>query len=87
MVRAQQIMRQKSSVFWDLNNTGCQINYKELFMVKVALEKLDEGLSNFTILLRIDNTTAMSYVNCMGGVKFEKYNELAHKIWQWAKKR
>ena len=26
-------------------------------------------------------------MNQMGGVKFEKYNELAHKIWQWAEKR
>ena len=80
----------------DINNThGCweqyqkrwHINYKELFVVKIALEFLANDLQNSRILLRIDNTTAVAYINKMGGTRFPKLNALAREIWQWAESR
>lgn len=63
------------------------INYKELLAVKYALENLVSGKQFYRILLRVDNTTAISYVNKMGSVRFSKFNKLAREIWQWAEKR
>ena len=63
------------------------INYRELLAVKLALCKLADNMENSQILLRVDNTTAISYVNKMGGTKHNKYNMLAKEIWQWAEKK
>lgn len=43
--------------------------------------------SNINILLGIDNTTAIAYVNRMGGTQFPELNSLARQIWQWAETR
>ena len=32
----------------------------------------------------IDNTTAVTYVNKMGGTQSHACNEIAQNIWQWA---
>ncbi|XP_053993928.1 uncharacterized protein LOC128884526 [Hylaeus volcanicus] len=39
------------------------------------------------ILLRVDNTTAISYINRMGGVQFEKLNRLSKNLWKWCEQR
>lgn len=73
--------------FWDKNQSSFHINYKELLAVKFGLEKLASKTQNSQILLRIDNTTAIAYVNRMGSVKYSNFNDLAREIWQWAEKR
>lgn len=39
------------------------------------------------IVLRIDNATALSYINRMGGVQHLKLNGLPSEIWQWCEIR
>lgn len=73
--------------FWSASQIGWHINYKELFTVWLALQELANNSSDCQILLRIDNTTAIAYINKMGGTRYPKYNALARKIWQWAEKR
>ncbi|OXU26260.1 hypothetical protein TSAR_007120 [Trichomalopsis sarcophagae] len=73
--------------FWTEEQKNFHINYKELFAVKLALEKLVAHLRNCQILLRVDNTTAIAYINRMGGIRYESYNKLAKEIWQWAENR
>ena len=73
--------------FWSLDEKKRHINYLELLTVEIALKNLASHLQNAKILLRIDNTTALSYVNKMGGVRFDLYSKLARKIWQWAESR
>lgn len=51
------------------------------------MERLAVNARRCQILLRIDNRTAISYVNKMGGIKYSKYNALSKKIWQWAEER
>lgn len=63
------------------------INYLELLAVNLALLGLANNLKDCAILLRIDNTTAISYVNRMGGVSYPNLHELAKKIWGWAEDR
>ena len=73
--------------FWEKDTIKLQINYKELLAVKLALEKLADKLRNCWLLLRIDNATAIAYVNKMGGTRYAHLNSLAHAIWQWAEQR
>ena len=58
--------------FWSESEANYHINYKELLAVKLALEGLGEGLENCNSLLRIDNSTAVAYVNEMGGVRLKR---------------
>lgn len=72
---------------WSKDEINLHINYKELLAVKLALLNLCDKLHSCAILLRIDNTTALSYINKMGGVRYKKYNILARSIWKWAESR
>lgn len=38
-------------------------------------------------MLRIDNTTTISYINHIDGVRFKKLSDLAKSIWEWCEKR
>lgn len=73
--------------FWNEKEKLESINYRELLVVKLALARLADKVSNCQVLLRIDNTTAISYINKMGGIKYQKYNKLTRSIWQWAEAR
>ena len=73
--------------FWSLEQSQFHINYKELLTVLFAIRKLPNTRDNSQILLRVDNTTAIPYINKMGGVRHSKYNKLARAIWQWAEER
>ena len=73
--------------FWNEKEKKLHINYLELLTIKIALTELGNNLHDCQILLRVDNTTAICYINRMGGVKNEKYHLLAKEIWDWAKKK
>lgn len=59
------------------------INYLDLKATFFGLTCFAAQKQNCEILLRIDNTTAVSYINRMGGIKYPKLNAIAKKIWQW----
>lgn len=71
--------------FWDKKQRKQHINFLELKAVGID-ERLDLNLRNFNAL-KVDNTTAISYINKMGGIKYQKFNCLAKKIWKWAESR
>lgn len=73
--------------FWSPLELKFHINYLELFAIKLALDSLASEVSNCQILLRVDNTTALSYINKMGGVRLGTFGKLARCIWQWAESR
>lgn len=77
----------KSHGFWNLNERKFHINYLELLAAFFALKCFAAHLTNSNILCRIDNTTAISYINRMGSIQFPKLNDLARKIWQWCEDR
>lgn len=74
-------------VSWTLLETQHHINYLELLAAFFALKCFASELKNCEILLRIDNTTAISYINRMGSVQFPLLNDLAKNIWQWCEAR
>ena len=61
----------KNSIYgiWTKEQIKMHINYKELLAVKFGFKILAKNCENCHILLRIDNTTAISYINKMGGVR------------------
>ena len=72
---------------WDRSQLNYHINFKELLAVKIALENLTLDCFNCHILLRIDNTTAISYINKMGGVRIKAYCNVARDIWKLAEEK
>lgn len=46
-----------------------------------------QDFSNISILCRIDNNTAISYINRMGGIQYPSLNAIVKDIWQWGEAR
>nr|CAH7765682.1 unnamed protein product [Callosobruchus chinensis] len=77
----------KSHGFWSLEEKTHHINYLELKAAFFGLRCCASNRHSENILLRIDNTTAVAYINRMGGVQHPKLNSLCRKIWQWCEER
>lgn len=73
--------------YWKENELKYHINYLELQAAFFGLKCFAQDVSNCSILMRIDNTTAISYINRMGGIQFPHLNELTKCIWQWCESR
>lgn len=72
---------------WSESEKLHHINYLELLAASFGLKCFAKDLRNCNILLRIDNTTAISYINRMGGIRFKKLSDLAKTIWKWCEER
>lgn len=79
--------KEKAAGFWTQEESQFHINYLELLAAFIALKSFTKDLENCEILLRLDNTTAISFVNRMGGVQFPLLNNLSRLIWQWCEHR
>ncbi|KAG6456482.1 hypothetical protein O3G_MSEX009753 [Manduca sexta] len=77
----------KRSGRWKDTEKIHHINYLELMAAFLGLKSFANELRNCAILLRIDNTTAISYINRMGGVQHAHLNNLARSLWQWCEQR
>ncbi|XP_018370127.1 PREDICTED: uncharacterized protein LOC108765778 [Trachymyrmex cornetzi] len=73
--------------FWNKTEREQHINFLELKAIQLALKNFEIELENSNVLLKVDNTTAISYINKMGGVKYQKFNHLAKEIWKWDETR
>ena len=71
---------------WSLSEQSIHINVLELIAAQYVLASLCDKLSNCHIRMMIDNKTAVSYINGMGGRK-SLCNTIARKIWLWCKDR
>ena len=60
--------------FWNETEKGLHINHLELLAAFYALRCYAAELRDKEILLRIDNTTALSYINKMGGTHVKSLN-------------
>nr|XP_015839412.1 PREDICTED: uncharacterized protein LOC107398741 [Tribolium castaneum] len=68
--------------FWDSLDKKEHINFLELKAVFFGLRCFAAEAASCNILLRIDNTTAVAYINRMGSIKYPKLASLSRKIWQ-----
>ena len=71
---------------WTPDEASMHINYLELKAVWFAIRTFLKDKRNVHVRLNVDNTTALAYINNMGG-KIKPYNELARKIWLWCIER
>lgn len=71
---------------WSEDEGSYHINQLELLAVYLTLQSFCSSMCNVHIRALIDNTTAVTYVNKMGGMK-ENLNELARKLLIWCKNR
>lgn len=78
---------ERANGFWNASEAQNHINLLELKAAFFGLKCFAKNERNKEILLRIDNTTALSYINRYGGVQFYHLNEIARDIWQWCEKR
>lgn len=72
---------------WNPEEQNLHINVLELMAAFFALRCFADKLRDCSILLRIDNTAAVSYINRMGGVKFQNLNHVSRLIWCWCEHR
>ncbi|XP_067214193.1 uncharacterized protein [Linepithema humile] len=72
---------------WSIKEQSLDINHLELRAALLALKSFAGDLTNQQILLRVDNTTALAYINRMGSVKSTTLHELATEFWKWCEDR
>lgn len=77
----------RSHGLWSVMERANHINYLELLAAFFGLKCFASHLQNCNILCRIDNTTAISYINRFGSVRFPHLNSLTREIWRWCEQR
>lgn len=69
--------------WWSNEEKEKHINYLELKAIFYGLKCMAKNLKSCNILIRVDNTTAISYINRMGSIQHPTLCQLAKEIWQW----
>ncbi|RLU18493.1 hypothetical protein DMN91_008850 [Ooceraea biroi] len=78
--------RKQTHGWWSDQDRDEHINFLELKAVEYALRSFVDNLHSRDILLRVDNTTAIAYINRGGSLRFPKLSALAKSIWQWSER-
>ena len=72
---------------WTMKERRHHINFLELLAAFLALKSFVRGRKNITILLLLDNVTAIAFINRMGGTHSVRLSDLAVEIWDWCIQR
>jgi len=72
---------------WSAQEQTMHINYLELLAAILAVKIFLKDPSGISLLLQLDNATAATYINNMGGVVSNQLTELAKELWTWALNR
>ena len=83
---AHDVTNTKNSGVWSVEEKENHINFLELKAAFLALKAFCNGANDEHIQLYLDNTTAIKYLNKMGGRK-KLLNKLAKDIWLWCIER
>ena len=78
---------QRTRGLWSEKESQDHINVLELRAAFFALKSFLPTQTNKVICLKLDNTTAVSYLNNLGGTHCPQLLHLAIAIWDWCKKR
>ena len=68
---------------WTDEEAKAHINCLEIKAAFLALQSFSTILSETHVQIELDNTTAVSYINCMGGSRSKECNNLARQIVLW----
>ena len=72
---------------WSPEERCRHINCLELMGASLAVKTFAKDRENLNIRLRMDNTTAIAYVNRMGGTHSHQLSAIASSLWQWCLQR
>ena len=72
---------------WTAEEATHHINYLELLAAFLAIKAFGKDWRDTAVLLRMDNITAVSYVNHKGGTTSLKLCKLAITMWTWCTSR
>lgn len=72
---------------WNSKELTLHINCLELLAARYATQAFVQERTNQTILLWIDNRSAVAYINHMGGTHSSSLADLAIQFWNWALER
>ena len=74
---------QSSGGRWAPDEAHQHINCLELKAAYLGLQSFCKNLSHTHVRIFVDNTTAVSYINNMGGTHSLDCNHIARSIWMW----
>ena len=72
---------------WSSQEKSMHINCLELLAATLAIQTFLKGKSRLSVLLRIDNTSAVAYINNLGGTVSKELASLAKNLWMWCLER
>ena len=72
---------------WTPQEKTFHINYLELLAAFLALKSFARQERSISILLRLDNVTAIAFLNKMGGTHSRYLSRLAVQVWDWCVER
>ena len=72
---------------WSNREKRMHINCLELLAATLAIKCFARDKTNIAILLKVDNTTAISYINKLGGTVSPQLNQLTSDLWLWCMDR
>ena len=72
---------------WMEEESQMHINCLELLAARFALQTFTKGKTSITVLLRLDNMSAVAYINNLGGTVSPKLVTLARDLWMWCLER
>ena len=78
---------QRARGWWSAEEKSMHINALEIKAAFYGIQCFASEKQDCEILLRIDNTTAIAYVNRFGSVQHTLLSSLARNMWQWCEKR
>ena len=73
----------RTSGVWTLEEVQYHINVLELKAAFLAVQCFLKGKTAVNVLLRLDNQTAIAYLNHMGGPSLTPLCRLAIQMWEW----
>ena len=79
--------QQRTGGPWSAEESKMHINCLELLAATLAVKTFVKNLTQMSVLLRIDNTTAVAYINNMGGTVSPELVALARSLWMWCLER
>lgn len=68
---------------WSRVEASYHINYLETLAAFFSLKCFASNARGKHVQLKLDNTTAVFYINNMGGIRSPSLNRLAREIWTW----
>jgi hypothetical protein len=68
---------------WTTTESLWHINYLELLAAYFAIKAFCIKFSSCHVQLQLDNSTAVAYINNMGGTRSIELNKLTKEIWEW----